>query len=467
MQNAGVLGAPVILIATALVALFGDLAGRRMARSVNTWVLAGGFLSAAAAILGTPEGSPSPFPGVWELDGIARFAALAALAAGLVYVAASWHRSIVGRSETDYYSLLALSVFGAVVMVGATDLIVLYLGVEITTMPLYALVAFAKDEELGVEGALKYFLTGLLMTLVTVYGMSFLYGVTGTTRLGEIAQQASTFASGRALLFALATLLVSAGLLFKLAAAPFHLWAPDVYEGAPTVVTSVVAFVPKVAGLIALLRIFPIALGPAKAHWQLYFAAIATLSMVLGNVLALVQKNIKRMFAYSAVANAGYLLVGVAVGTPEAIRGSLFFMVAYGAAAVGGLLVLVVTRTQTLEDVAGLARHRLALAIAMAAFLFSLIGLPPFGGFIGKFLVFGAAIQADMAWLAVVGVVNSVVSVGYYIAIARSMFLEPAADTAEWPIDRVAGGAVATLATIVLGLGIAFGPVMGYLSRVP
>lgn len=459
--------APAACVAiAACAALFGDIFGRAKTRGVNTFVVVLGLSAAAAFLLPGLGARVDVFGGAWGSDPISEYCALILLGAGLLYVAASWGRRFVAGNETDYFSLVALAIFGAMIVAGARDLVVLYLGIELVALPLYVLVAFARRDELGIEGALKYFMQGMVASLVMLYGMSFLFGVTQTTRLADIAAQAPTFAAGRSSLFVLSIILVSVGFLFKLAAAPFHYWAPDVYEGAPTVVTSVIAFVPKVAGLVALVRIFDMTLAPAKGHWQLLFALVAVVSMFVGNLVALVQIDIKRMLAYSSIAHAGYMLVGVAVGTPRAVAAVLFYVLAYGVASVGAFFVLIASGTHTLDDIKGLARRSPLLAVSMVVFLLSLIGVPPLIGFFGKLVLFGAAVEAGLAWLAVVGVVNSVVSVGYYFLIVRAMIFAPDDGAAvELRSDPSAVGAVLACAALAVALGVAFGPIVSFISR--
>lgn len=463
-QYAGFLPAGAVATA-ALLALFGDVIARGRGRGANTVIGAVGIAAATWLLAARWGRTESLFGGMWVFDPVTQFGTALVLFAGAVLLAASWRRRLVEGGETEYYGLLLLSLFGAMVMTGATNLVVIYLAIEMTTMPLYVMVAFSERSRLGGEGALKYFIQGLLTSLVMVYGMSFLFGVTGTTDLAAIAQQAGTFASGRGMLFALALLLTSAGFLFKLAAVPFHFWAPDVYEGAPTVVTAAVAFVPKVAGLVGLLRLYPLALADAKAHWTALFAVAAVASMVLGNLLAFPQRNAKRMLAYSAVAHAGYILIGVATATPGAVAATLFYLMAYGAATMGAFLVLVASRAETLDDLAGLGRSQPLLAVSMFAFLLSLIGIPPFVGFVGKLLLFGAAIEGGLAWLAVVGVINSVVSAGYYFLIVKAMFLTPPEAGVAPERDVQATGAVAACLAAVAVLGVAFGPLTEFLNR--
>lgn len=449
----------------ALVALFADVLDREKPLAAAGLISALGLVVAAVPLardLGAADASL--FAGTWVSDGMGRLAAGALLLYGLVLIGISWRRRVVARGEEEYFGLLMLSLFGALMLIGANDLTVLYLGIEMTTMPLYAMVGFSSLRRLGGEGALKYFIQGLLASLVMVYGMSMLYGVTGTTQLAAIAQQANTFAAGRAQLFAMSLVLVAVGFLFKLAAAPFHFWAPDVYEGASTPVTAAVASIPKIAALVALVRVFPIALADAQPRWTVLFAVLATVSMFAGNLVAYAQTNVKRMLAYSAVAHAGYLLVGIATATPAAADAAVFYVIVYGLASLAAFGVLAAVGAETLADLEGLGKGRPFLALAMLVAVLSLIGLPPLGGFIGKLLLFGAAIDAGLVWLAVIGVVNSAISAGYYFMIVRSMFfVVPAKEAAV--ADVPAGVAVGACVAGLLLTGLAFGPLVAFLSR--
>jgi NADH-quinone oxidoreductase subunit N len=453
------------LLIAACAALFSDLFGKQRSRLIATVISVAGLAAAALFAAGQAGARLSAFGGDWVSDPISQMALAMLLLVTLLLVVASWRSPAVSGLEIYYFPLLLMSVLGAIVMACAGDLIVLYLGFEITALPLYVLVAFARREEAGAEGAMKYFMQGLLASLVTVYGMSFLMGVTGTTKLAAIAAQASTFAGPRATLFGLALLFISIGFFFKMAAAPLHFWAPDVYEGAPTIVTAAIAFVPKVGGLVALVRLYPIVLGPARAHWQLLFAVVAVVSMFVGNLIALSQTNVKRMLAYSSIAHAGYMLIGVAVATPAAITATVFYVLVYGLAVVGAFVVLSKDASETLEDVAGLGSRDPFLAVALGVFLLSLMGLPPLGGFVGKLLLFGSAVQGGFVWLAVVGVVNSVISVGYYTIVLREAFFPRSASERPRPADAPAAAVAAACLVGVVALGIAFGPIVAFLGR--
>jgi proton-translocating NADH-quinone oxidoreductase chain N len=458
--------APAAALALAsCVALFCDVLGKARARLVGAAISVAGIAGCAALLAGQLGRRLPAFGGDWISDPISQTAAVALLSVALVLVVASLASKTVAGSETAYFPLLLMAVLGAIVMASSGDLIVLYLGFEITALPLYALVAFGRRGEFGTEGVMKYFIQGLMSTLVTLYGMSFLLGLTGSSKLAVIASQAATFAGPRATLFVLALVLMSVGFLFKLAAAPFHFWAPDVYQGAPALVTAAIVFVPKVGALVALLRLYPITLGPAQANWQLLFAVVAVVSMFAGNLIALVQTNVKRMLAYSSVAHAGYMMIGVAVGTHRAITATIVYMLAYGVAATGAFLVLAGDGSETLDEIAGLGRRDAFRAVALAGFALSLIGLPPFGGFIGKLLLFDAAVKGGLVWLAVIGVLNSVISVGYYFVVLKAVFFPRFAEGRPRSEDLPSAVSVGACLAGVLALYVAFGPVVDFLGR--
>ncbi|MEW6398090.1 MAG: NADH-quinone oxidoreductase subunit N [Bacillota bacterium] len=327
----------------------------------------------------------------------------------------------------EYWPLLLWGVLGMMLMASSRDLLMIYLGLELVSLCSYVLAGYLKEDARSVEAAIKYFLTGAVASAVLLFGISLLYGAAGSTSLDGIARAASGSVLGSA---ALAFLVVGFG--FKVAGAPLHMWAPDAYEGAPTPITAFFSVGPKAAAFAALLRVFFAGLGDLRPAWTPAFAVLAVLSMFVGNLSALPQKNIKRMMAYSAIAHAGYILVGLAVGTPMGSRAVAYYLLAYLFANLGvfAVIVAVAARGEQIEDYTGLARRQPLLAWAMVIYFLSLIGIPPTAGFFGKFYLFSAALEQGEVWLALVIVVNSVISVGYYYGVVRQMFLASEADVA-------------------------------------
>lgn len=365
-----------------------------------------------------------------------------------------------GLARPEYYMLLLFSLSGMMLMGMANDLILVFLALELLSIPLYIMSGLAWPRPESEEAAMKYFLLGAFSSGVFVFGIALTYGATGSTALPEILAGIS---QGGALGMAGVALLL-VGLGFKVAAAPFHMWTPDVYEGAPTVATAFMSVGAKVGGFAAMLRIFLMALPEVGDAWVPAVAVLAALTLIVGNVVALVQTNIKRMLAYSSIAHAGYIMIAVAASarSPQGLSAAMFYMLAYLFTNMGAFAVLIAMERQygegiQLDDYKGLARKRPFMALAMAYFMLSLTGVPPTGGFSAKFYVFRAALEASavgpqLLWLVLVGVITSVISGYYYLRVVYLMYmtegevemLEP-----QWSLKTAVG--VTVLATAVLG----------------
>lgn len=356
------------------------------------------------------------------------------------------------RSEKGvFYILLSFSALGTLLMASASDLIVLFVSLELTVLPSYALAALKKDGR-SAEAALKYFLLGMLASAVFVYGASLLFGITGEISYTGIARALTGQALSPMLVLSLVTLL--AGLGFKVAAVPFHFWAPDVYEGADVSVATYLAVGPKAGGFAAAARLFAIALAGVASAWTPLFAIIAIASMFVGNLTALTQTRVRRLLGYSSIAHTGYLLVGLAVVGGAARTALLFYFMVYAAATLGAFLVVLAAESvvgESIDDFAGLSSRAPALSFAMAVFLFSLTGVPPLAGFIGKFYLFSSAVQGGLVWLAIIGVLNSVISFGYYSGILRQMYLVKPVATGKVAVQP---GAMAAIYTLVLAIAL-------------
>jgi len=402
------------------------------------------------------------FAGSWRADSLSMFVAVLLAITNLLVLVAAYSQRMIEHFEKDFYALMLFSVFGGMVMAGANNLLIIYLGIELVTLPCYVLVAFKKDDARATEAALKYFLLAIMTSVIMTYGMSLVYGLTGELGFSEIAAAVTARGLLSNELFVLAVILVSAGFCFKLAAAPFHFWVPDAYEGAPTAVTAFISAVPKFAALAGVIRVFSVALGGAQAEWTVLFAIIAVISMLVGNLLAYQQKNIKRLLAYSSVAHAGYLFVALAAGTKLASASVLFYIAVYAAANLGAFFVVIAASGENLDDLSGLAKRSPFLALAMLVFLLSLTGIPPLAGFMGKLFVFGAAIEGGLLWLAVIGVINSVISLGYYAMIIKEMFMGESIREAHTDIGAVADAGACL--GVVGFLGVFPNAVMGFLS---
>lgn len=336
---------------------------------------------------------------------------------------------IEGVNWGEYYSLLLFAVAGMLVLVSAADMVTIYLGLEFMALTVYILTGFLRKDVKSNEAALKYFLLGAFSSCILLYGMVLLYGVTGSTNLNKIASflQANDNYSNP-IMIASVVLLVS-GFAFKVAAVPFHMWAPDAYEGAPTSITAFMSVGPKAASFAALLRIFLVALPVMKPHWMAIFWGISAITMLLGNIVAVSQTNIKRMLAYSSIGHAGYILMGVVAGSKLGMAAILLYLFVYIFMSIGTFAVIILLRKtgvkgDEIRDFSGFARRYPSLGLCMLIFLISLIGLPPTAGFIGKMYLFAAAVQSEFYYLAVIGVLMSVVSLFYYIRVAKTMYVD-------------------------------------------
>ena len=379
------------------------------------------------------------FGGSVVLDNFATFFKMTFLvAAGLTVLISDRYMEREECNHGELYPLILFAVVGMMLMASGTDLMTIFLGLEVMSVTLYVLAGFNRGNKKSNEAGLKYFLLGAFSTGFLLYGMALIYGATGTTRLYKIAAVLGqmTMPSANILLVA-GMLLMMTGFAFKIAAAPFHMWTPDVYEGAPTPMTAFMSAGPKAAGFAALLRLFLYALPTLQVEWSQVLWVLAVLTMTVGNITALRQDNIKRVLAYSSIAHAGYALVGFAAGNSTGTAGILFYMLSYAFMNIGAfaIIILVAKKGETngnVSDFAGLGFKRPVLAVVMTLFLFSLAGMPPTAGFVGKFYLFSGAIQKGYIWLAVIGVLNSAASVYYYLRIMVYMYMKEATEEFEW-----------------------------------
>src|SRR6266568_723806 len=412
---------------------------------------------AAAVLVGAGWGSHiESFGGSVVLDNFATFFKMTFLvAAGLTVLIADSYMEREGCNHGELYPLILFAVVGMMFMASGTDLMTIFLGLEVMSVTLYVLAGFNRGNKKSNEAGLKYFLLGAFSTGFMLYGMALIYGATGTTRLYKIAAVVGqmTLPSANILLVA-GMLLMMTGFAFKIAAAPFHMWTPDVYEGAPTPMTAFMSAAPKAAGFAALLRLFLVALPTLQVEWSQVLWVLAVLTMTVGNITALRQDNIKRVLAYSSIAHAGYALVGFTAGNATGIVGILFYMLSYSFMNIGAfaIIILVAKKGETngnVSDFAGLGFKRPILALAMTLFLFSLAGVPPAAGFVGKFYLFAGAIQKGYIWLAVIGVLNSAASAYYYLRIMVYMYMKEPTEEFEW----IKVTAPVTLALIIAAAG--------------
>jgi len=343
-----------------------------------------------------------------------------------------------GCNQGEIYPLILFATVGMMLMASGTDLMTIFLGLEVLSVSLYVLAGFNRSNIKSNEAGLKYFLLGAFSTGFLLYGMALTYGATGTTKIAKIASYISVNGvSTSNLMLVAGMLLMATGFAFKVAAAPFHMWTPDVYEGAPTPVTAFMSVGPKAAGFAAFLRVFLVALPAFKPEWSSLVWILAVLTMTIGNITALYQQNIKRMLAYSSIAHAGYILVGFTAGNAVGTAGILFYMLSYAFMNIGAFAIIILVgkkgeENNNVSDYAGFGYRHPLLGIAMCIFLFSLAGIPPAAGFVGKFYLFSGAIQAGYIWLAVIGVLNSAASVYYYLRVMVFMYFKDPTEEFEW-----------------------------------
>ncbi|MEW6298282.1 MAG: NADH-quinone oxidoreductase subunit N [Thermodesulfobacteriota bacterium] len=417
----------LILTVTGLLILFWDLWMRPEERRLLAWLGLTGFVAAGVVSVLLWGRNESAFNGMLALDAYALFFnVIFCLVGGMTVLMSVHYLDTVEIQPGEYYALILFATVGMVLMAAATDLIVIFLGLETMSIAVYILAGMWLHRLRSSEAALKYFLLGAFASGFFLYGIALVYGATGSVQLGKIAAAVTTAGASPLLLVGIALLIVGFG--FKVAAAPFHVWTPDVYEGAPTTVTAFMAVGVKAAAFAAFARVFLHTLGPVHAEWEGILWVIAVLTMTVGNITALVQRNIKRMLAYSSIAHAGYLLVAMVAGKDFGGAALMYYLVAYGVMTLGAFgVVIAVGRhgepNEEVSDYMGLGFRYPVLGVAMTLFMLSLTGVPPLVGFTGKFYIFSAAVEAGYIWLAVIGVLNSVISAYYYIRVVVNMYM--------------------------------------------
>lgn len=441
-----------------------DLIGRSGRRDWIGWVAAAGvgLTLIATGLYARPGGAPARiFGGMVRHDWIAfAFRVLILFAAGISCLLSVRVPGVGDRGE--YYALLLISAMGMSLMSAASDLIMLYLAIETTSIPLYILAGFLKADDRSTESGIKYFLFGALTSAVMLYGFSLLFGFAGETNLYELAAGLRS-AHVSPIALGAAALLVLVGFGFKVAAVPFHFWTPDVYEGAPTPITAYISTASKAAGFAVLLRVMTLAFPAIEGFWAPMLGAMAAATMTLGNVLAIAQKNIKRLLAYSSIAHAGYALIGL-VALSNFGNGSMFFyLLAYIITNLAAFAIVIVfansAGSEEIADYAGLSRRSPWLALALLVAFLSLAGMPPLAGFVAKVYVFAAAVESGLVWLAFVGVLNAIVGLYYYLTVLKVVYLYRS-EHEDQPIAVPRPQAIALAACVgaILIVGILSGP---------
>ncbi len=447
----------ILSIGATILMMVAAFTGRRGSGLVS-WLSVAVLLTATVALVGAPSHAGPVFDGLIAADLFASFGkAIIFPAAAVAIIAAHGWFERDQEHSSEYAVLILFAAAGMSVMVSATSLISLYVGLELNSLASYVLAAYRRRDDRSAEAGLKYFVLGALASGILLYGISLLYGFTGTTNFTGIAAAFARGAPSLGLLFGLVFLL--AGLAFKISAVPFHMWTPDVYEGAPTPVTAFFASAPKVAAVLLSTRVCLDALAPATDAWRqiMIFAALA--SIFLGAVAAYGQTNIKRLLAYSSINNVGFVLIGIAGAGLAGASSVLFYMAVYVPMTLGAFLCVLWMRDkdgEPLEDIyslSGLSQTRPAFAAAIAVFMFSLAGIPPFFGFWAKLVVFNAAVKAGLLPLAVAGIVGTVVGAYYYLKIVKVMYMDEPGEPYSRPREPVQGALILLSALAVSPLG--------------
>ena len=439
----------------------------RSHKSLGTIALIG----ALAALLSTPLMAQYPGTAFWNMvrvEGFSIFFHFLVIAIAAMVILTSYEYMAVQRIRAgEYYALILFGTVGMCLMSSAIELVLIFIALEISSISSYVLAGFRRREASSSESSLKYFLLGSFATAFFLYGVALMFGATGSTNIDAISQ---ALRSGAPVLAYVAVALMFVGLGFKVASAPFHIWTPDVYEGAPAPIVGLMSTGPKAAAFAVLLRVLFEVNAPGR-FWLIWVSA--ALSMTLGNIGALVQDNVKRLLAYSSIAHAGYLLIAFAARPEMGVSAAMFYTAAYAAMNVGAFAVVshfanVGEKYVTLEDYAGLGRRSPALAATLTFFLMSLMGIPITGGFFAKFYVFSAALQANLVGLTIIGVLNSAVAAYYYLRIIVMMYMrEPRGEVPVTPVPAAAGVAITVCVLMTLYLGVLPGGVLDYADRSP
>ena len=450
----------LLLTGLSLVVLLLDAIVPRERQRWLGWFTIGGLVLTAGALAATSGAHTTAARGLLAVDAYGSFFKLVFLAsAGLTVLMSGRYLEIEDARPGTYYFLVLVATLGMMFMASGIDLITVFIGLETMALAFYILVGFLKPNRRSNEAAVKYFLLGAFSLGLLLYGMSILYGFSGSTALRVIATTlAGHEHDGR---LVVAVILVVAGMGFKIAAVPFHMWAPDVYEGAPTPITAFLSVGSKAASFAMLLRIFLEGLPSMGDDWRLLFWVLAVVTMTVGNVAALTQGNIKRLLAYSSIAHAGYLLIGIIAGGVRGVTATLVYLFVYTFMQMGAFAVVILLRRRDvigdeLKDLSGLFLRSPAAAMAMLVFMLSLGGIPPTAGFMGKFWLFSAAIEQGYIWLAVIGVLNSAISLYYYLRVVVFMWMK--GEAAGSPIVVSPGMAVALIVAVVATLAVGMFP---------
>ncbi len=426
----------IAVVATGLIILLIGVFMSPRAKNVLGYLATLGILAALALTIGSFGAEATMFSGTLSIDALSQFFKLVFLAVSLIVSVAAIKYNENSDHTEEFYTLVLFATFGMMVVASANDLILLFCAFELASLATYALAGFEKQNPRSLEGAMKYFIIGSVSAALMLFGISFVYGATGTTSIPTIAANSALLTENPIGL--VAVVLLIAGFGFKMALVPFHMWAPDTYQGSPSVVSALLAAGSKKMGFVAAFRVFILALAALQPDWQLAFTILAVVTMTFGNVVAVSQTSVKRMLAYSSLAQAGYIAMAFVVMTPMALTGGIFYALAHafmkaGAFIAAGAVVWMVTKQRTgnlevpdhLDSFRGLGKTMPFAALSMTIFVFALAGIPPTAGFMAKFVLFSSTIEAGMTWLAVVAILNSALSLFYYARLVKYMYFLP------------------------------------------
>ena len=429
----------IVLAVSGMVLLMAGVFGpRKRAVGLVTNMTLAAFIVALALIAVVSGGSATAFGDMFITDQFAIFMKVMILAGSFFAVVMSGdYMKNEGIARFEFPILILFATVGMMMMVSANNLLALYLGLELQSLSLYVIAAFHRDSLRSSEAGLKYFVLGALSSGMLLYGVSIVYGFTGTLGFDGLA---AAFGEGASAGVVIGLVFMIAGMAFKVSAVPFHMWTPDVYEGAPTPVTAFFSVAPKIAGFALFLRVMLDPFGALVSEWQTIIVVIAVASMAVGSLAAIAQRNIKRLMAYSSIGHVGFALIGLAAGSLAGVRGVLIYLAIYLVMNIGAFAVILSMRRhgdmlESIDDLAGLSKNNPKMGAVMTAFMLSLAGIPWFAGFFGKFYVFMSAIEVELYTLAILGVLASVISAFYYLRIVKIMYFDEAAE----PFDRPAG----------------------------
>jgi NADH-quinone oxidoreductase subunit N len=460
------------LVAVACLLLLMDAFMKPEQRGLLHWVSIVVLLVAIYLVVaGQPATTVTAFNGMFVRDGVSEILKVfALLCTVLVFIYGRPYLTDRKLFIGEFYTLMIFAVIGVMLLVSAGNLIMVYLGLELLTLSSYALVALNRDSRLSSEAAIKYFVLGALASGMLLYGMSMVYGATGTLSLAQLHGAAVHSSMPHLLLFGMIFMIV--GIAFKLGAAPFHMWIPDVYQGAPTAVTAFVGSAPKLAAFGMAYRLLETGMGDLSQHWQMMLAVLAVLSLAIGNLVAIVQSNLKRLLAYSTISHMGYLLLGLVNAGPEGYAAAMFYAISYALMSTAAFgVILALSRSgfecEEIDDFKGLNQRSPWMAFLMMLAMFSLAGVPPMFGFFAKLLVLQAAIHAGMMWLAIVGAVFAIIGLYYYLRVVKVMYFDKPVDGIEVKLqaDPTLRVVLSLNALMLLALGLYWGPLLNWCKQ--